>query len=126
MTEKSPFDHRPDAELGAVLRDALTAPDDDESFARRVVAAAEPLLGSQRGEWWEMLVRWARPELAAASLVLIAGAVIWFSVLSGRPNTQSILGDPLRDAGEQLGLPGLFADEPRPNVDELLAVALGN
>lgn len=125
MTELSPFDHRPDAELAALVRDALETTD-DEPFARRVLAAAEPLLGRQGSEWWEILVRWARPELAAASLALLAGAAIWFSVVTASGSAQSILGDPLRAVDDRLPVPALLADSPAPDVDELMAVALGN
>ena len=125
MTDTSPFDHRPDPELGATLRAALETTD-DEAFAQRVIEAADPYLGSRRSEWWEVLVRWAQPELAAASVAALVGAVIWFSVTSEPGSAQSALGDPLRSAEEQVGVPALFADAPAPDVDELLAVALGN
>ena len=74
------FDHRPDAELGELLREVLTAPD-DAAFARRVRDRIP-----QRAEaetWWDVLGEWARPGLAAAVAVL-AAASIW---LAGRQPT---------------------------------------
>lgn len=126
MSHMSSFDHRPDPELGAVLRQALETVD-DAAFARRVVAAAEPILGRDRSaDWWEVLVRWIRPELAAASLALLAGAVLWLGVLGGNGATQSVLGDPLRGrVEERLPVPTLLAESPELSVDEVLAVAMG-
>lgn len=126
MTGTSPFDHRPDAELGAVLREALS-PADDAAFTARVVAAAEPLLGSAAApDWWEVLVGWARTELAAASLALLAGAVLWWGVTRNGENGASALGDPLRAVTELAPVAALLAESLEPNMDEVLAVALGN
>lgn len=126
MTPMSPFDHRPDPQVGGALRDVLQATD-DAAFTRRVVAAAETILGGEHSpEWWEVLVRWARPELAAASLALLAGMALWFGVLGGNGEGQLFLGDPLRAADERLAVPALLATSSAPNMDEVLAVALGN
>lgn len=126
MTHMSPFDHRPDPVLGTALREVLRTPD-DAAFARRVLAAAEPLLGAERGEWWEVLERWLRPELAAASLAFLAGAVLWFGVLSGSDNGVATLGDPLRGTiEERLPVPALLAGSDDLSMDEILAVAMGN
>lgn len=127
MTQVSPFDHQPDAELGAVLREGLQT-DDDAAFVRRVVAAAEPILGRERSaEWWDVVVRWVRPELVAASLALLAGAALWLGVLSRDGSAQSILGDPLRGGVEErLPVPALLAESRELNMDEVLAVAMGN
>ena len=126
MSELSPFNHRPDAELGEAVRAALRTTD-DEAFARRVMAAAEPLLGSQGSEWWEVVVRWARPELAAASLALLAGAAVWFGLMSSEGAPQSVLGDPLRGGVEErLPIPALLAESSELSMDEFLAVAMGN
>jgi hypothetical protein len=126
MTHMSPFDHRPDPELGGALKEVLRA-EDDAAFARRVLAAAEPVLGGERGEWWEVLVRWVRPELAAAALALLAGAALWLGVLSSDGNAQAMLGDPLRGAVEdRLPVPALLAESPELSMDEVLAVAMGN
>jgi hypothetical protein len=71
MSEMSPFDHRPDAELGGWLRDALSAPD-DAAFAARVMARVPAQM--VRESWYDILGEWARPGLAAAAvLVMVAG-----------------------------------------------------
>ncbi len=122
MTTPSPFDHRPDPELGAALRAVLSG-GDDRAFAQRVVAAAEGQLGARPADWVDQLVRWARPGLAAA-LVLMAGAAIW---LGGQRTAESgNLADPLRMADDGLAVPALLASTTDPDVDVVLAVALGN
>lgn len=71
MSEMSPFDHRPDAELGGWLRDTLSGPD-DAAFAERVMARVPEQL--VRESWYDILDEWARPGLAAAAvLVMLAG-----------------------------------------------------
>lgn len=127
MNQTSPFDHRPDPELGAVLRDALTA-EDDARFARRVVAAAEGVwaTGSPGGMWWEELVQWTRPGLAAAALAVLVGGALWFATLRMGGTGSDSLGDPLRSADAQLAIPALLAASEAPHMDEVLAVALGN
>lgn len=126
MTGSSPFDHRPDPELGAALREALTT-GDDRDFARRVVAAAEHVFVARAGaHWWEELVRWSRPSLAAAALALAAGAALWFAAARMTNAASDPLGDPLRAADSRLGVPALLASSQAPHVDEVLAVALGN
>jgi len=72
MTDKStPFDHRPDAALGAALRLALE-PGNEAAFIARVRAAVDtPLLGS-----WHVLASWARTGIVAASVALLGGLMI--------------------------------------------------
>lgn len=70
MTD-NPFAGERDAALGALLREALEAPD-HPAFAARVRSAL-PTTGA-----WDLLARWARPGLVAAALVaLVAG--LWLS-----------------------------------------------
>jgi len=63
-----PFDHQPDAELGAALRQALH-PADHDAFVSRVLARAV----TTRAGSWDVLAGWAAPGIAAA-LVLALGA----------------------------------------------------
>lgn len=75
MTEsRTPFDHRPDARLGAVLRAALDAPQDRAAFVARVMAGA----GRTPAHPVEhLLARWAaRGIVAAAAAAFVAGLVI--------------------------------------------------
>jgi hypothetical protein len=128
MSDTSPFDHRPDSELGDALRSALSAPD-DAGFARRVVAAADAELGVGAGPYWQVLGAWARPALVAAMLV-IALAGFWLGVALQRAPVAAgngvALGDPLTAADtERLDVPVLLAgDESPPSVDAVMAVAL--
>lgn len=75
MTESmTPFDHRPDARLGAALRDALAPPGDHAVFVARVLAGAarQPAHPVEH-----LLARWAaRGIVAAAAAAFIAGLVI--------------------------------------------------
>ena len=74
MTDsRTPFDHRPDARLGAALREAL-APRDHAGFVARVTAgAAHPPVHSVE----HLLARWAaRGIVAAAAAAFIAGLAI--------------------------------------------------
>lgn len=122
MTTPSPFDHRPDPELGTALREVLAGAD-DARFARRVLAAAGTQLGPAAG-WVDVLTRWARPGLAAA-LALVAGVTFWLTTQSP-PANGAALADPLRVSDEGLAVPALFASTSDPDVDVVLAVALGN
>ena len=71
MTDTA-FSGERDAALGALLREALDAPD-QAAFAARVRAElATP--GA-----WDFLARWARPGLVAAAAIALA-AGLWFSL----------------------------------------------
>ena len=74
MTEhRTPFDHRPDPQVGDALRAALTAEDDAAFVARVMTAAARPLARSPV----DVLAGWARPGIVAATLAaLIAGYAV--------------------------------------------------
>jgi hypothetical protein len=75
MTEsQTPFDHRPDARLGAALREALDAPRDRAAFVARVVAGAAR---TPAHPVEHLLARWAaRGIVAAAAAAFIASLVI--------------------------------------------------
>lgn len=124
----SPFDHQPDRELGAALEAALSA-SDDRAFADQVAAAAERLYGEVAAPWWSVLTSWARPGLVAA-MVLIAAAGFWLGVQArgGSNPAEAIpgLGDPLVAGASALSVPALLAGQQAPDVDLVLAVALGN
>jgi len=72
----SPFDVRPDAALGDLLRKHLTGSDVSLFRERmlRVLAEANPATP------WDQLARWARPGLMAAGLA--AAALGWLAVRS--------------------------------------------
>jgi len=122
----SPFDHRQDRELGEALRAVLSA-DDDTRFVEGVLARAGELQDDVYGvAWWEVLSAWARPGLVAAAAGLIAGITIWLSGMSGSTESMVALGDPLMPADEA-GLPSaLFAASQPPELNEVLALVMGN
>jgi hypothetical protein len=72
MMEPTPFDPAPDAELGGLLREALTGPE-PEAFLRRMRAAIQG-----QDNQWDVLERWARPRLVAAAVA--AGLILWLGV----------------------------------------------
>lgn len=126
MPNTSPFDHRPDEALGRALRDALAA-GDDTAFTQRVLAGAEAVYGERSPEqWWTVLTAWARPGLVAAILI-IAAAAFWAGIWVGRTaGVQSAATlDPLQSDSEQLAVPSLLAERQAPDVDVVLAAALG-
>jgi hypothetical protein len=124
MKPTSPFDHRPDLELGEALRRVLDA-GDHADFARRVVAAAEPLFGTAgAGEsWWDVLSAWARPAVAAA-LALAAAATLWLVAASGGNETEVTLEDALRPADETDAAAVLVVGLNPPDLDLILAASL--
>lgn len=67
----TPFDARPDEELGALLRLHLDGSDPERFVARLRTSLRE----ADRAESWNVLARWSRPGLVAAGLA--AAAVIW-------------------------------------------------
>ncbi len=126
MTPASLFDHRPDPELGEALRRVLDAGDDAE-FARRVVAAAEPLLaiGARSENWWDVLSAWARPAMAAA-LTLAAVATGWLVWASGKSEQEITLEDALRPPNETDVPAALVVGFSPPDLDLILAASLEN
>jgi hypothetical protein len=129
MPDASPFDHRPDRELGDALRQALSD-GNDARFAQRVVAAADQVYGDLGAnlQWWSTLTEWARPGLVAAMLVIAIAAFsagLWVGRGSATAaNGSAVLGDPLGSDSQQLTVPVLLAGRQVPDVDEVLSVAL--
>lgn len=127
MPDTSPFDHRPDPELGSALRQALDA-GEDTGFVRAVLAAVDGMAVVVPGQWWMVLTAWARPGLVAAML-LIAVAAFSLGVQIGKssvqPTTAAAATDPLNPDSGQIAVPAVMAGTEAPNVDYVLAVALG-
>jgi hypothetical protein len=126
MPKPSPFDHRRDPQLGQALRDALTRPD-EARFVARVVRTAESVYGGVTpAPMLKILTAWARPGLVAAMLLIAVAAFsagLWIGRSSAAMAAGSVV-DPLADSG-QLGVPALMAGEEAPDVDVVLAVAMG-
>jgi hypothetical protein len=70
---RSPFNHRPDQQLGRAIREALTS-EGGRAFVDSVMARVrrQGELGAESRTSWEVLGAWARPGLAAAVLLIIA------------------------------------------------------
>lgn len=120
----SPFDHRQDRELGDALRTALTG-QNEEMFVSSVVASAALLQagGGESGDWWDILSDWARPGLAAAAIGLAAATAFWWTGLGDSPNSAMLLDDPLQASAE---IPAAFLTAQPPDLNEVLALELGN
>jgi hypothetical protein len=115
----SPFDHRPDPEVGAALRELLSS-GDDGAFAERVATAATIVLGREMASgWWEVLGAWARPGVAAA-VALAAGATLWLAVASVPADSDATIEDALRRAGETVATPVLVAATSEPDLERLM------
>jgi hypothetical protein len=104
MKEPLPFDHRPDRALGEALRHALDAEDDGVAFVARVMARADRM---RVGSWDAVLARWARPGVAAAVLVALAGGYLVGRATaapvpapSARPSVTDVLIAPPAHPGE--------------------------
>ena len=103
MTQEStPFDHRPDAELGAALREAL-APGDQAAFVARVLAGLE----TPRVASWEILASWARAGIAAAAVAAFAAGILAERAMSA-----------------PVSVDDLFASAAGPSASALVAAAL--
>ncbi len=77
MNEERTFDHRPDPELGGVLRRALDSPRDDQAaFVARVMARYDDALAAATVPTWEVLAGWARRGIAVALLAAVVGGFV--------------------------------------------------
>ena len=82
MTDERKFDHRPDPELGAVLRAALEPRNDQAAFVARVMARYDTALDTGTVPTWEILASWSRRGIAAAAAAAVLagfllGRTVW-------------------------------------------------
>jgi hypothetical protein len=113
------FDHRPDAELGELLREALTAPH-EAAFVQRVLERIPQLVLGET--WGEVLAGWAQPSIAAA-IALLAVVTVW---LSGRQRMAANRAeDPTLAAAETLSAGTLVASETLPDFRWQLVMGEG-
>ncbi len=85
MTEFTPFDGRPDAELGAALRDALDGPEPEAFVARVRLAVAH----AQDEDSWDVLARWAPAGMVAAAA---ASLLVWMMLRPpAEPETMQLI-----------------------------------
>jgi hypothetical protein len=119
MNWSSPFDHRPHPELGGLLREALTA-GNEQGFVDRVRAAAQER-SAYGAPWWQVLGTWARPGVAAA-LALLAGATFWLANASSRNEADTTLEEVLLATADTVAPPFLTTITP-PTFDVVLAAS---
>jgi hypothetical protein len=76
MKDQSSFSNESDAELGALLREALTGPA-PEAFMARLEATVRGATAER--DQWDTLARWARPRvaLAAVAAAFLLGLGVW-------------------------------------------------
>ena len=93
MSQPTPFDNQPDAELGAALRDALNGPEPDGFLAQVRLAVRH----AGRGETsLDVLARWAPAGLIA---VAAAALMLWMVLRpagAGSDLSQSVAVAPAR------------------------------
>jgi hypothetical protein len=82
MTQPNPFDHIPDPMLGRLLREHLEG-ENTPAFVTRVRAAARM---AEPESFLEVLAKWARPGLVAATILAVAASV-WLTLGPGGGTT---------------------------------------
>lgn len=121
MSGPSPFDHRPDPELGAWLREALDQ-GGEQAFLDRVLAAAGRVEAGVPAAW-QVLGGWARHGVAAV-LVGLAAATIWLSSASTRNEAEPSLEEVFLASAEAVAPPFLTATTAPASFDQVLASSL--
>lgn len=121
MSGPSPFDHRPDPELGALLREVLDQ-GGDQTFLDRVLAAAGRVEAGAPAAW-QVLGGWARHGVAAV-LVGLAAATIWWASASKRNEAEPSLEEVFLASAEPAAPPFLTATTAPASFDQVLASSL--
>lgn len=123
MTRQSPFDHRPDPELGALLKDVLTQSGESEfTSALMAEAARYELLGPVPVDWWEVLRAWSKPGLVAALLLLLAVAL--FEQRSAPSVDVAVTVEEALEADNGTQAPPWLLTSPEPPEGDLVLAAL--
>jgi hypothetical protein len=120
MSGPSPFDHRPDPELGAWLREVLDQ-GADSAFLDRVLAAAGRVEAGAPPAW-QVLGGWARHGVAAV-LVGLAAATIWWASASTRNEADASLEEVFLASAEAVAPPFLTATTAPASFDQVLAAS---
>jgi hypothetical protein len=119
---RSPFSHRPDRELGRVIREALTT-EGGQEFVDGVMAQAhrQAELGIESRTSWEVLGAWARPGLVAAVLLTIA-ALFGAREVAPPAVNEATIDDAISQAEEAPEQTTLLLSPDPPDADVVLAV----
>ncbi len=119
--KSSPFDHRPQRDLGNVLREAL-GPVDDRAFVERVMNEAQVIDRRVfRGDEWDVLSAWARPGMAVAGALVVLTAIVALSTRLPAAIDDVTIGDALNATISEPAPPLLLASPGPPDVDVILA-----
>lgn len=121
MSGPSLFDHRPDPELGALLRQVLDQGDEPAFLDRVLVAAGKVEAGAPAA--WQVLGGWSRHGVAAA-LVGLAAATIWWASASKRNEAEPSLEEALIASAAAVAPPFLTATTAPASFDQVLASSL--
>jgi hypothetical protein len=118
MKESPSFDHRPDPELGALLRAALE-PRDDRAFVARVMAQYDNALERSSVAALDVLASWFRPGMVAAAAALVLGFLFGRTVLQAPAAPESI--DAAMAPVEGPGLAALVTAQDPPDASVVFA-----
>lgn len=122
--KSSPFDHRPQRDLGNALREAL-GPVDDQEFVDRVLEDIRLIdLRRLRNDWLEVLGAWVRPGLAAAAGLVVLALTTTMSMKSVAPGDDfTAIEDAVRAQTLETSTSELLAAPSPPQVDIILATS---
>jgi hypothetical protein len=122
--KSSPFDHRPQRDLGNALREAL-GPVDDQEFVDRVLEDIRLIdLRRFRNDWLEVLGTWVRPGLAAAAALVVLALAMTVSLRPVGPGDDTTaMDDAIRAQTLETSTSVLLAAPSPPQVDIILATS---
>lgn len=119
MKDAQSFDHRPDPELGAAVRDALAPHGDPAAFVARVMSQYDHALDRASIPMLEILASWFRPGIAAAAAALVLGFLFGRTVLM--PGTAPASIDAAMAPAEGPGLAALVTAQDPPDASVVFA-----
>lgn len=118
-------DERPIPEL-AGLRAPRLSGRDRQRLRERILLAAEPIL-ARRGSpptSWDVLAKWARPGLVAASVALLVLAGAWQMRDAPEPAAQQVALSDVLAVSESGAVPALLLASNEPDADAVVVAAL--
>ena len=118
-------DDRPIPELDGLRAPKLSGPD-RQRLLERILMAAEPIFArrSPPATSWEVLARWARPGLVAASVALLVLAGAWQLRHEPDPAAQQVALSDALAASESGPVPALLLASNEPDADAVVVAAL--
>ena len=119
MRDSQPFDHRPDPELGAALRAALSPQGNQSAFVARGMAQYDAALDRASIPTLDILASWFRPGIVAAAAALVLGLVFGRTMLAPAAATESL--DAAMAPAEGPGLAALVTAQDPPDASVVFA-----